>query len=37
MNIVYKTNTQITVEQFIDLLNRSTLGGRRPVEDRECM
>lgn len=37
MSIEYRINTPITVEQFIDILNRSTLGGRRPVEDRECM
>jgi GNAT superfamily N-acetyltransferase len=31
--IVYRSNVKITAEQFIDLLNRSTLGERRPVND----
>jgi hypothetical protein len=31
--IVYRSNIKITAEQFIDLLNRSTLGERRPVGD----
>ena len=35
--IEYKVNTAINVDQFIDLLNRSTLGKRRPVDDRACM
>jgi len=30
----YSTEKPINVEQFIDLLNRSTLGERRPVSDR---
>ena len=37
MALEYKVNAAITVEQFIDLLNRSTLGERRPVADRACM
>ena len=37
MSIVYKINTPVTTDQFIELLHRSTLGERRPVEDRECM
>tara|TARA_R110001592_G_scaffold43362_3_gene140549 strand:- start:2151 stop:2564 length:414 start_codon:yes stop_codon:yes gene_type:complete len=37
MDISYRLNANITVDQFIDLLNASTLGERRPVEDRECM
>jgi GNAT superfamily N-acetyltransferase len=37
MTIEYKVNARITAEQFIDVLNRSTLGQRRPVEDRECI
>ncbi len=32
--ITYQTEKQITADQFIDLLNRSTLGLRRPVGDR---
>ena len=35
MSIEY--NAGISIEQFIDVLNRSTLGQRRPVDDRECM
>jgi predicted N-acetyltransferase YhbS len=27
----------ITEDQFIDVLNRSTLGERRPVENRKCI
>lgn len=37
MNIEYKINTPLTTEQFIELLRDSTLAGRRPVDDRECM
>jgi hypothetical protein len=37
MNIEYKINEPIEVKDFIDLLNRSTLGQRRPVDDLACM
>lgn len=37
MNIEYKVNTAITADQFIALLNASSLGERRPIEDRKCM
>ncbi len=37
MPIEYRVNEPITADQFVDLLNRSTLGQRRPVDDRECM
>lgn len=37
MPIEYKVNEPITADQFVDLLNRSTLGERRPVHDRACM
>ena len=33
----YKTNQPISAEQFIDVLTRSTLAERRPVDDRECI
>lgn len=33
----YKINVPITTDQFIDLLSRSTLGERRPIDDRDCM
>ena len=36
-NIEYKINEPVSVDQFIDLLNRSTLGERRPVNDKACM
>jgi ribosomal protein S18 acetylase RimI-like enzyme len=37
MNIEYKTDVALTVEQFIDILSRTSLGPRRPLDDRECM
>lgn len=37
MTIDYKINAPVSTDQFIDLLNASTLGERRPVEDRACM
>lgn len=35
--IDYRINAEITAEQFIDVLNRSSLGRRRPVDDRACI
>lgn len=37
MGIEYKINTPVSVDQFIGLLNASTLGERRPIDDRACM
>ena len=37
MNIEYKLNKAISTDQFIELLSSSTLGERRPIQDRECM
>jgi len=37
MNIDYKINEKISVKEFQSLLNRSTLGERRPVEDIDCL
>ena len=37
MDVEYKINTPVTAEQFVELLNKSTLGERRPVDDKECM
>lgn len=37
MAIDFKVNAPITVDQFIGLLDSSTLGERRPVHDRACM
>ena len=33
--IEYKTNVPISVEQFIELLNKTTLGARRPLGDEK--
>lgn len=33
----YKKEKIISVKQFTDLLNRSTLGERRPIEDIKCL
>lgn len=37
MNIRYSTNAAITEAQFIDVLRRSTLAERRPIDDAECI
>lgn len=37
MHIVYEHRRPISVEEFIDVLRRSTLAERRPVEDPGCM
>ena len=37
MNIEYKINPEITVEDFIELLKNSTLGQRRPIDDIETI
>jgi ribosomal protein S18 acetylase RimI-like enzyme len=37
MSIEYKINATVSTDQFIGLLRESTLGERRPIEDRECM
>lgn len=37
MNIEYQVNTPISTDQFIELLRESTLGERRPIDDRSCM
>ncbi len=36
-DIEYKVNVPVSADQFIDLLERSTLARRRPVEDRRCI
>ena len=33
LNIEYKLNSNITVEEFIEVLKNSTLGERRPIDD----
>jgi len=35
--IRYETNTEVSLEDFRSLLQRSTLGERRPLEDQECL
>ena len=37
MTIDFKVNHPITANQFIDLLESSTLGERRPIHDRDCI
>ncbi|VAW53806.1 Acetyltransferase, GNAT family [hydrothermal vent metagenome] len=37
MDIEYKINIEITTEQFIQLLQDSTLGERRPIDNFDCM
>jgi ribosomal protein S18 acetylase RimI-like enzyme len=37
MSIEYKINAPVSADQFIGLLRESTLGVRRPIEDRACM
>jgi GNAT superfamily N-acetyltransferase len=35
MPICYQIEAALSVDEFIDVLNRSTLGERRPVDDRD--
>jgi len=37
ISIEYKINVPVSTDQFIELLRASSLGKRRPIEDRECM
>ncbi len=37
MIIKYKLSPELTENEFTDILNRSTLGERRPVDDKECL
>ena len=37
MDIEYKINAPLSTDEFIELLRASTLGERRPVDDRACM
>lgn len=37
MTITYHHDRSITPEQFIDVLKRSTLGERRPVDNADCI
>jgi len=35
--IDYEINGDLTVKEFAEILNNSTLGERRSVDDRECI
>jgi GNAT superfamily N-acetyltransferase len=35
--IRYAVGESISVDQFVDILRRSTLAERRPVDDRDCL
>ena len=37
MAIQYTSSRKITPDEFIDVLKRSTLAERRPVEDAQCI
>ena len=37
MNMIYKVNHPISAQQFIELLDKSTLAQRRPTDDKKCM
>ena len=37
MNIHYETSRTITKEEFVDVLRRSGLAERRPVDDATCI
>jgi predicted N-acetyltransferase YhbS len=37
MTLTYTSNRSLTPEQFIDVLRRSTLAERRPVDDIDCI
>ncbi len=37
MDIHFESNRQISIEEFVDLLNRSSLAERRPVSNGKCM
>lgn len=37
MNIQYESTRVIDADEFVDLLKRSTLAARRPVDDPQCV
>jgi ribosomal protein S18 acetylase RimI-like enzyme len=37
MSILYESNRVISEEEFVDVLKRSTLAERRPVDDPKCI
>lgn len=36
-DIIYAEDRPLSSQQFIDLLSRSSLGERRPLQDEECI
>ncbi|MFA5263439.1 MAG: GNAT family N-acetyltransferase [Opitutaceae bacterium] len=37
MSITYSCDRTISAEEFVDVLKRSTLAERRPIDDPECI
>ncbi len=37
MEIEYRINHPVSMDQFVDLLSRSSLGERRPINDLKCI
>ena len=37
LNVTYQTEPSLTADEFIALLEASTLGARRPVSNRKCI
>jgi hypothetical protein len=37
LTIQYEINKVITIDQFIRILEKSGLGERRPINDRQCV
>ena len=37
MDLQYHASRPISADEFIDLLKRSTLADRRPIDDRKCI
>lgn len=37
LNVTYQTEPSLTADEFIALLEASTLGERRPVSNRKCI
>jgi len=37
MHVSFQINPELSADDFIDILNRSSLGERRPVDDTACM
>ncbi|MEE9271308.1 MAG: GNAT family N-acetyltransferase [Candidatus Krumholzibacteria bacterium] len=35
--ILYKVGDRVSVDEFTEVLRSSTLGERRPIDDRECI